>query len=1014
MDNNKIINEETKNREKRSLKKKKNIGLTIISGLFKSICVIILLAIILGTVFAGAVGASVIKMLQKAPAIDPTLVNHALDETSTIYDQNGNLIEKIQAEELRTFVKIEDIPLNIKKAFLAIEDERFYDHIGVDPIGIAASMLDNFRAGGIVRGGSTITQQIVKNKYLTSEKKLERKIVEAYLALQMEKVLTKDQILEAYLNQINLGQNAYGVQEAAQTYFSKDLKDLTLAECAILAGIPKSPSKFAPFQKVDLENFDSNTMYEVGRVDVIGEKYVAVYNNEAVNRQKIVLRRMYELGRISYDEYMDALDEDIKIALKPGKRKLEDISSYFTDYVKTQAQEELMKKLDITKEEAQDMLFRGGLKIYSTIDVEMQRKLENIYENFTNILAGNAKAPILINWKLDKAGNIIDNTDGNKIYYKKENIITDNGNLRIENGSFEFNDFGLFVKTPKLTPYAKHIDITDYYIIDDKKNLVTYTLGSIVIPEGQFSLDEKRRIYISSDFLRNNPDFYEIDGNGDMVINNKFFYVSNQGIVQPQSAFVAMDYNGEIKVLVGGRDVEGARILNRATSRRQPGSLMKPLSVYLPALDNGFTTTSVIEDSPVREIDGTPWPRNFYTGYRGLTTLRNAVVISINTCTVKVLNSIGIDTSMSYLKKMGIINPLNPEGDDFISAEENPNTNDQNPAALALGGMTRGITPLNLTAAYGAIANDGMYNKPTAITRIENSKGEVIFQYEKLPVQVVSPQVAYIMKDILKSVVYDGYAKQAIIGDIVVAGKTGTTQNRADIWFAGFTPYYISTVWIGNDAPKIELNTSSPKATEFWGYINKKIHEGLEPVSAFKMPGGIIRASVCSESGKQATELCSKDPRGSRVISDIFIEGTVPTDLCDVHITASICKDSNLLATEYCPAESVEERAFIRRPTDEQGNIIVGEVKTDYEQYYAPLEKCNIHSHETQLINMFDDLINDPNILPPIGDPEDNLIDDNNGPNTPTFPETEESDNPPEEENPPNENSEDGNGEDGY
>ncbi|NLM06653.1 MAG: PBP1A family penicillin-binding protein [Tissierellia bacterium] len=1013
MDNSKINSEEKNNRGKRAPRKKRNIGITIILGFFKTIGVIILLAIMFGTVFAGAVGGSVIKMLQKAPAIDPTLVNHALDETSTIYDQNGNLIEKIQAEELRTFVKIEEIPLNLKKAFIAIEDERFYDHIGVDPIGIAASMLDNVKAGGIVRGGSTITQQIVKNKYLSSEKKLERKIVEAYLALQMEKVLTKDQILEAYLNQINLGQNAYGVQEAAQTYFSKDIQDLTLAECAVLAGIPKSPSRFAPFQKVDLENFDSNTMYEVGRVDVLGEKYVAVYNQESVDRQKVVLRRMYELGRITYDEYMSALDEDIKTSLKPGKRKLEDISSYFTDYVKTQAQEELMKRLDISKEDAQDMLFRGGLKIYSTIDVEMQRKLENIYENFTNILAGKEKAPILINWKLDKAGNIIDQ-DGTKLYYKKENIMTDNGNLRIDNGSFEINDLGLFVKTPKLTPYAKHIDITDYYLIDDKKNLVTYTLGSIVIPEGQFALDENRRIYISSDFLRNNPDFYELDGNGNIIINNKFFYSSNQGIVQPQSAFVAMDYNGEIKVLIGGRDVEGARILNRATSRRQPGSLMKPISVYLPALDNGFTTTSVIEDSPFSEEGGTPWPRNFYTGYRGLTTLRNAVVISINTCTVKVLNSVGIDKSMSYLKKMGIIDPLNPGNDDFISADENPKTNDQNLAALALGGMTRGVTPLNLTAAYGAIANDGMYNKPTAITRIENSKGEVIFQHEKLPVQVVSPQVAYIMKDILKSVVYDGYAKQAIIGDIVVAGKTGTTQNRADIWFAGFTPYYISTVWIGNDAPKIELNTSSPKATEFWGYINKKIHEGLEPVSAFKMPSGIIRSSVCSESGKQASELCSRDPRGSRLISDIFVEGTLPTELCDVHITAAICNESNLLATDFCPVEAVEERVFIKRPGDGSTEAGEDEVKTDYEQYYVPLEKCNIHSQETQIIDMFEDIINNPNITPPIGIPGDDNTDDNNQPTEPKTPETNP-ENPP-EETPPSDNAgDDGNDSgDGY
>lgn len=986
MDNNNYENQENKpngpmhpkkssGAKKRKTRKKKSIPLMILSGIFRTFFVILLLVIMSGTVFMGAVGGGVIKILQAAPDIDPTLINSSLDQTTTIYDQTGVLIEKVQAEELRTSVGIEKMPENLKKAFIAIEDDRFITHHGVDPIGIASSMLDNLRAGGLVRGASTITQQLARNVYLSGEKKMQRKIIEAYLAFQLEKVMTKDQILEAYLNRINLGQNAYGVQEASQTYFSKDVKDLNLAECALLAGIPKSPARFAPYQKVRPEDFDSNTMFEIGRVEVIGEKYVAVFNPDSVARQKVVLRRMYELERITYQEYMDALDVDIKMSLKPGKRKIEGISSYFTDFVKTQASEELQKKLDITKEEAQEMIFRGGLNIYATIDLNMQKKLEEVYKNFTEVLVGpteKVKGPILINWSLDKAGNIIDESGG-LIYFKKNNIISEDSHLMIHKGEFEKNDDGIFIQSKKLTPYQKHIDITDYYTIDEKKNLVTHALGSLTIPQGQFSVDKKRKIFISSDFLRNNPDFYRLDEAGNMLIGEKFFYHSSQGIVQPQSTCVVMDYNGHIKALIGGRDVEGSRILNRATaSQRQPGSAIKPLSVYLPALENGYTAASVIDDTPLSE-NGKVWPRNFYTGYKGLVTLRQAVLRSINTCSAKTLKDIGIDTSMQYLAKMGIIDPLNPQDDNFVSRYENKVTNDENLAALALGGMTRGITPLNMTAAFGTIANEGKYLPPVSFTKITDAKGNIVIDNTPQEVTVVSPQTAYIMKDILRSVVYDGFNKQAIFGDIIVAGKTGTTQNRADIWFVGMTPYYISSVWIGNDAPKIMLNTSSPKATELWGYINKKIHEGLPAVAEFKKPNGIVKATVCAQSGHKPSQLCSRDPRGGMVISEIFAEGTEPKELCGAHVAVKVCSASGLLAGEFCPASSIIEKICIQRPIPYDPSQHGNQVPADY-GYHAPSSSCNVH---TQLDNIFQDLLNQDNNdsneshtpLPPIPNP---------------------------------------------
>ena len=221
-----------------------------------------------GIIAGGALVGIVVSILGDIPTIDPTTIN-ALDQTSTIYDSEGNLIEKIQAHEFRTIVKLNEMPKHLRLAFISIEDERFYDHIGIDPKGIIASAVDNIKAGYIVRGGSTITQQLVKNVYLDKDKEWDRKIKEAYLAIKMEKdYLTKDQILEAYLNRVNLGQNAYGVQEAAQTYFSKDVGDLSIAESALIAGIVKSPSRFSPYKTVRPENFDNTEHYEVAQLEI--------------------------------------------------------------------------------------------------------------------------------------------------------------------------------------------------------------------------------------------------------------------------------------------------------------------------------------------------------------------------------------------------------------------------------------------------------------------------------------------------------------------------------------------------------------------------------------------------------------------------------------------------------------------------------------------------------------------------------------------------------------------------
>lgn len=936
------MSEDNKNkRDKKKRKKKKKSGLKIF-------LLVLLMIIIIGI---GAATGIVIAIAKEAPEIDPTNIGALLNQTSFILDQNGNIIEKIQTKEYRTIVGIDQMPQHLKDAFISIEDERFYDHIGIDPKGIVKSAIDNVKAGHIVRGASTITQQLAKNLYLTSEKKFDRKIKEAYLALQIEKVLTKDQILEAYLNRIFLGQGAYGVQEAAQTYFSKDVEDLTIAESAVLAGIIKSPSKYALFKTLPPENFDSEKHIEVGQIDALGEKYIAVYNEEAINRQKIVLAKMFELGKITEEEYNKALDEDIRAKIKPGEKKIKGISSYFNDYIKVQVIEALMEELGYSKEEAEEELYTGGLKIYSTMDVELQRQLEDIYRNFTEVLLGNPdniRGPAFISWRLNSVQNIVDERN-NVIFYKQEHLLDENYNLIIEKDTFELTDDRLVLKNKKLTPYKSNIEIADYYRIDNRKNLVTHRVGNLALPEEEFSITEDKAIIISGNFLKNNPDFYSISDNGNLLINEKYFYRHKEGIVQPQSATVIMDYRtGEIKALVGGRDVEGSQILNRATSSpRQPGSTIKPLSAYLPALDNGFTAASPIDDIPYYNNEGDPWPNNWYSGYRGIHTLRKSVEQSVNVNSVKVVESIGVNTSMEYLSRMGIINKSDPTKDNFVTAAENNINNDENLSALGLGGMSKGLTPLEVTAAYGSIANAGTYIKPIAFTKILDNNGNLLIDNAPKKNAVVSPEVAYIMSDILRTTVTNGIAGRAQVPNMPTAGKTGTTQDKADAWFVGFTPYYVAGVWIGNDSPQIKLNQGSSIAAQFWKIIMTRVHEGLESKN-FEQPANIVSVKVCSQSGKLPTELCNHDPRGSTIITEMFVQGTQPTEFCETHVELKIDSITGKIANEYCPEENVVTKVFIRRDPPYIPSEHNGIVPADY-QYTAPTEVCDVHDQNSAI-----------------------------------------------------------------
>lgn len=908
----------------------------------KKLLVITLMTVLISlTLFAGSVGLAFVNILTTAPEIDPYSINSGFEETSLIFDKDKNLLEKVETAEYRTFVKLNKVPQFLKDAFISIEDERFYEHPGVDPKGILSSLYENFKAGGVVRGASTITQQLIKNTFLSNEQTLTRKLKEIYLALNLETKLSKDQILESYLNMISLGQNSYGVQEASRTYFSKNVDEINIAQAALLAGIVKGPNIYQPFYRVSPLKFDEATMRKIGETEILGEKYILVFNTKSVQRQKVILKKMLELGKINQAEYDEAINFDVVASLKPSEKKETEITSYATDYVKNQVVEDLMEKYQITKQKAQERLFTGGLRIYSTIDTKVQKDLDEVNRNFNGILLGDLKrykAPLLVDRNLDKAGNIVDK-DGNLVYYKKENLLTDDGYLFIPKGEFSINANGdLAITSSRILAYKKSTDIQDYYTIDGSKNLLTHRVGGLAVPDAYYLRQARHSLIIKAEFFEKNDKFYKVNETGNLFINPEYFYNNKTGLVQPQSATVIMDYKtGHIVAMIGGRDVKGSRILNRATdTARQPGSSMKPLAVYLPALDNGFTAASPILDIPMITADGKVWPNNVYTGFKGITTLRESLIYSINVSSARTLKKIGIPTSIKYLKKLGIINEENPSKDNFVQASENKTHNDENLASLALGGMTKGVSPLDMTAAYSAIANDGVYNEPIIYTKVLDKDGNIVLEKEAKQRRVVSPQIAYVMKDILRSTAYEHTGKNAIIKGQASAGKTGTTDYNADFWFVGFTNYYTAATWMGNDSPKITITQNSWLAAKLWGHIMTKIHQDKESKPQFAQPDGIVKAYVCTKSGKKPNQFCSSDPRGV-VREEIFAKGTEPTETCNVHVALEVNSSNNKLATEFTPEELKITKVFTAlnpayNPAEHNGIL-----PKDY-SYYPPVQ----------------------------------------------------------------------------
>ena len=861
-----------------------------------------LLGIIVACILAVAIYVGVI--ISQAPSIDTDDIYTLLTESTIIYDSNGDEIDTVYTEANRDNVTIDQVPEDLQNAFIALEDKTFRTHHGFNFVRMLGAVKDAVFSDSSISGTSTITQQLARNLYLPEEKSertLKRKIVEAYYTVILEKNLSKDQILEAYINTVPFGFNSNGAQAAAQAYFSKDVSELTLAQCAALAALPQQPTTYALVQFVDSASVaeDDPNIIKV----TSGGTYVA--NDASKSRRETCLALMLEQGYISQEEYDEAVNTSLIDMLDPSYSSASGQADYFADYVIKEVIADLQEDAGYSYEDAWNAVYNGGLKIYSTLDPVAQEVVETEFANSSNFPG--------VSYNTDGAGNIV-NRNGAISLYKYSNFFNSDGNFILSSDEVKVNDDGsiTIMAGKRLNIYDTEVNGTvDYslefkamYTTGDDGRLYTMSGGYINIPQEFKSKDSDGNLVISADLLKTSgyENFLTVNGDGTVTIPLSSCTIQARA-VQPQAAMTIVENStGHIKAMVGGRETSGRMVLNRASdSTRQPGSSIKPLTVYSPALqlsadeaasgkkhnfrDLGIdeqgadyygdymTASSVIIDEPTT-IEGRVWPKNYGGGYSGPTTFRRALYQSLNTCAAKIILQTGVDYASTYLDKFGI-----------TTAVTEGSTNDVNVAALALGGMTHGVTTLEMASAYTTFPNNGTRLDTSSYTKVEDREGNVILENNPETHEVLDAGVAWIMTDIMKGNVRGGTAASAAISGVAAGGKTGTTDDEYDIWFDGFTPTYSAALWIGNDQNFAVAATSST-AARLWGKIMGQIPNAVS--GSYKgAPSNVV--SVAGEYYINGTQ-----------------SGLVSLDDVDMQ-EVEICTDTGYLATPDCPHVKTEE-----------------------------------------------------------------------------------------------------------
>ncbi|MCC0647299.1 transglycosylase domain-containing protein [Clostridioides sp. ZZV15-6598] len=784
---NKPVNRNSANKTHSTKSKKKSKK----SDKFKKLRVFGIVFLVLLVVGAAGTAGLVFASLRDVSPVTEAVLDKQTNQTTTIKYANGKTLSTAPSVNKKTPVPLDKISPHLQHAVVAIEDERFYEHKGVDIRGLFRSVLKTLT--GTKQGGSTIPMQVSKMLLTTEQQTIPRKIKDIYYAYEMSKTVSKDKILETYLNNFFVGRGLAGAEAGARGYFDKSAADLTIAESALLAGSTKNPSRFSAYKtskldgsetKSDLENkllffvnttddnLDDPTQVDFDMIEklktwelISNDTYrqlkagtlvvrKAESNPEAKKRQEIVLKKMLDLGYIKQKEYDEAINAKIEIKLPKSADK---VSSSVEDLIESEVINALMEQ-GHTNDEAQNLFYNGGLIVNTTIDPKMQDALEEEFDRNSNFP------------------------------------------------------------------------------------------GHMVGPDG---------------------------------------------VSQPQASMVILDYkNGEIRALAGGRNISGRKTLNRATSPHQPGSSIKPLAIYTPAID----TLKITQSTALNDVRGgykfkknNEWNPRTTTSGHGSMSLRKALAKSSNTIAVKTAEMLGdsydecIDIMMDYLKNFGITTVKNSQ----------TGATDRQFPALTLGGMASGITPLQMAAAYGTLANQGVYVEPSIYTTITTFDGQLLVKNAPEEHKVVDPEVAYVVTDMLESVITEGTGGVASLPKgMPVAGKTGTTNSAFDAWFVGYTPYYVGATYIGDDAgrkddagntiKRRDVPHGSTSTAKLWQKIMAKIHANLT-VTEFEVPKNVYFTKINLEDG-------GKQSSGSKAA---FIEGTAPSRVSSQPSTEDTKKPDN-------------------------------------------------------------------------------------------------------------------------
>ncbi|OUN25168.1 transglycosylase domain-containing protein [Pseudoflavonifractor sp. An85] len=831
-------------------KKQQSQASTIALRVGKVLGTLLLIGIVTGAFMACYAAVYIKNVIIPEATLD--LSAYTLNENSVIKYQDKNTGELVELQTLvgaenRQWVDYEDIPQDLINAVVVVEDKRFYEHNGVDWYRTAGAFVNMFIGMRNTFGGSTLTQQLVKNITEYDDVTVKRKILEIFTALELEKNYSKEDILTWYLNEIYLGQGCYGVQSAAQMYFGKDVSELSLAECASLAGITNNPSLYSPYSTLEVTRYQCTNCkaYSLTKDDVCSEcgaknsfddgtVWTARDYNKA--RQEMILNLMAdpeesgdrvipketaEQAKAEKLVFRTDWDEETQAEHNNADTSTKTVYSWYVEAVIDEVTKDLMEQTGLSSEVVTKMVYSGGLEIIVPYDPDVQAAVDAVYNDASNL-----------NY-VSKSGQ------------QMKSAIT---------------------------------------VVDNESGMVVALAGDV----------------------------------GEKTINRGWNYATD--------------------------------------TVRQPGSSIKPLSVYAPAIEEGLITPATVTDDVPRWM-GFYWLHNYPDRYRGLTTVLEGVTSSINTISANVLEMLGFQKSFDYMaNKFGISTMVEER------VEENGDVkSDLGYSQLAVGGLTDGVSTFEMAAAYATFPRNGAFTEATIYLSVKDNNGDVLIDNTPSTEYILSQRTTFYINQMLTNVVSYGTGTAARISGQTVAGKTGTTDNAYDQWFVGYTSYYTAAVWIGYPYGESVGDMWPSPSTILWQKVMSRVHENL-PQKSFSQPSGVTTVSICKDCGKLATDNCTMDIRGNRTVSMRLLSSDVPSGYCTCHVLVSICTECPILnangketkayhiAGPYCPKESVKQVAMVdyAREAIESGDTI--------EDYYALLSiynglenegACTLHTEAT-------------------------------------------------------------------